>query len=71
VFDTNARRLWVSSPPHLLGTFVELDLNQLFLANVDPQIAGKRRRFLPADELYTSGQYETWLTSGALTMKQR
>ena len=71
VFDTNARKLWVSSPPHLLGTFVELDLNQLFLANVDPQIAGKRRRFLPADELYTSGQYETWLASGSLTVKHR
>ena len=29
VFETQARRVWVSSGPHLNGSFIEFDLNQL------------------------------------------
>jgi hypothetical protein len=65
VFDCTARKLWVSTAPHLLGKFVELDLNVLLAANVDPIAAAKLRRSLPADDLLTSGRYAKWQVSTA------
>ena len=36
IFETAARRLWVSEGPHLIGSFVAFDLEQLLDAAYDP-----------------------------------
>ena len=63
VFDTTARKMWVSSPPHLLGQFVEFDLNALLSPGLDVEATAKRHRSLPADPFFVSGQYDEWLKS--------
>jgi len=60
VFDTTERKLWVSTPPHLLGRFIEFDLKLLLAQRPDPDTTLTKRRFLPADPLYVSGQYDEW-----------
>ena len=65
VFDCTARKLWVSTAPHLLGKFVELDLTELLAPHVDPIAAGQHRRVLPADDLLVSGRYAAWKASTA------
>lgn len=60
IFDCNARKLWVSSAPHLLGKFVELDLENLLGQEVDPAALGQRRQTLPEDELLSNGDYKRW-----------
>ncbi len=59
-FDTTDRKLWVSAAPHLLGRFIELDLKSLLTSKADPDAAQAKRRYLPADPLYISGQYDEW-----------
>lgn len=60
VFDTTARKMWVSTPPHLLGRFVEFDLTKLLAKSPDPAATVPHNSFLAADPLYLSGQYEAW-----------
>jgi hypothetical protein len=65
VFDCTSRKLWVSVAPHLLGKFVELDLNVLLAPGVDPVKAGNARHTIREDELLTSGGYDQWKASSA------
>jgi len=54
VFDTTSRRLWVSESPHLLGRFVGFDLAR----ELDGSSREETPPVVPADPLYTSGEYE-------------
>jgi len=49
VFDASARRLWVSTPPHTLGEFVEYDLEAVLSGRLEDRGA------LPADPLLADG----------------
>jgi isopenicillin-N N-acyltransferase-like protein len=54
VFDTKARRLWVSVAPHLLGRFVGFDL----AVELGAPTKGEPPPVVPADPLLTSGEYQ-------------
>jgi hypothetical protein len=60
VFDTTDRKLWVSTPPHLLGRFIEFDLKNLLGPAADPNAALAKRHYLSPDPLYVGGQYDEW-----------
>lgn len=59
IMNTKRRVLWVSESPHLLGRFIEFDLQQLFAPDYDPE-ADVAPAALPADRLLTSGRYAAW-----------
>jgi hypothetical protein len=71
LFDTTARKMWVSTPPHLLGRFVEFDLKKLLGPNLDPKKWAAERHFLPADPFYESGQYDAWLKARSASPDSR
>ena len=64
VFDTTARKMWVSAPPHLLGHFVEFDLKDLLELAPEPKATAEQRPSLPADPLFVSGKYDEWNRAG-------
>jgi len=63
VFDCTALKLWVSTAPHLLGKFVELDLHTLLDSVAAPLAARQHRRTLAEDDLLSSGGYHRWRTA--------
>ena len=62
VFDTTARKIWVSMPPHLLGRFVEFHLDELLTGKADSETTGPSSSISP-DPFFTSGQYQRWSES--------
>lgn len=60
VFDTTARKAWISAAPHLLGRFVELDVTRLLANPIDPEALAASRHYVAADELLASGDYAEW-----------
>jgi hypothetical protein len=59
VMDATARKLWVSESPHLLGRFVEFDLQTLLAVEYDP-LSEPDLHVLPADPLLNSSDYARW-----------
>jgi hypothetical protein len=56
VVNTRERMLWVSRSPHLLGSFVAFELNELLRRDYEPGKDPPRRRSIEADPLLKSGQ---------------
>lgn len=57
VFETGARRLWVSESPHLLGRFRAFELTRLLAPEYDPAADDDEGQTLPEAPLLTSGEY--------------
>jgi isopenicillin-N N-acyltransferase-like protein len=60
IMDTQARVLWVSVSPHLLGRFVAFDLVKLLDPRHEPAASVLPSPSIPEDPLLTSGRYERW-----------
>lgn len=65
VMDTEARALWVSEAPHLLGRFVRFDLRKLLDRSYDPEASPAPLETIAADPALTDGRYEAWLGAGS------
>jgi hypothetical protein len=63
IFDCTAHKVWVSAAPHLLGQFIELDLDALLAPGANPVMTSQQRHTLPQDDLLSSGEYLRWKAS--------
>ena len=64
VMDLTARKLWVNEGPHAAGRYLAFDVGTLLEPSYRPT-SPEPIETIAADEVLSSGRYQTWLDSGA------